>query len=427
MSYVFVIDKNKQPSNPCHPAVARILLKQGNAAVLRHFPFVIILRGPNSIDVQLLRLKIDPGSKVTGLAVVNDTKVVIAAELNHRGQYIHEKLTTRRVSRRFRRMRKTRYRPPRFDNRKKHEGWLPPSLESRIANTITWVKRIMRYCPISAISQELVRFDMQLIQNPEINGIHYQQGTLAGYELREYILEKFKRSCVYCKILKVPLEIEHIVPVSRGGTHRLSNLTLACRPCNQRKGSQTAQEFGYPQIQDQAQKPLKDAAAVNATRWKLYNCLTALGLPVERGTGGRTKFNRLQNNLPKAHWIDAACVGSTTPQGLKVNHILPLIITATGHGNRQMCKVDKYGFPRTKSKQAKKYFGYQTGDMVQAVVTKGKKIGRYAGKVAVRASGSFNIVMQDKTIQGINYKCCKQIHACDGYRYNFLTRASSAP
>ncbi len=429
MSYAFVIDANKQPLNPCHPAAARKLLKQGKAAVFRRYPFVIIMRQPNFLEVQLLRLKIDPGSKVTGLAIVNDRtgKVLFAAEIHHRGQYVHEQQLSRRACRRFRRHRKTRYRPPRFDNRTRRPGWLPPSLESRIANVITIAKRIMGYCPIGAMSLELVRFDMQLMQNPEISGIQYQQGTLAGYETREYLLEKFRHTCAYCKAQNVPLEIEHIVPVSRGGSNRVSNLALACRPCNQQKGNQSAKEFGYPEIQKQALVPLKDAAAVNAMRWKLLDSLEALRLPVETGSGGRTKFNRTQCNLRKEHWIDAACVGGSTPADLHIKSVLPLIITATGHGSRQMCRVDTFGFSRTSAKGTKKNFGYQTGDIVKAIVTKGKKVGIYTGKVAVRKSGFFNIVMQARTIQGISYKYCKRIQACDGYKYNFVASTSSAP
>ena len=420
MSFVCVIDTNKQPHNPCHPAVARQLLKQGKAAVFRQFPFVIILKEPLFLDVQLLRIKIDPGSKITGLAIVNDVtgKVVWAAEIHHRGHYIHELLNSRRANRRARRARNTRYRAPRFDNRTRIPGWLPPSLESRIANILTWVKRLMRYCPIGAISQELVRFDLQLLENPDISGIEYQQGVLAGYEIREYLLEKWNRTCAYCNIQNVPLEIEHIIPLGRGGTNRVSNLTLACRPCNQRKGTMTAHEFGYPLIQSLAKKPLKDAAAVNATRWKLYGSLATLGLPIETGTGGQTKFNRTRHSLPKTHWLDAVCVGST-PQQLFVKDIHPLTVIATGHGSRQMCKADIYGFPRTRAKATKKVFGYQTGDIVRAVVTKGKKSGTYMGKAAVRTSGFFNITTKDKTIQGINYVYCRRIHACDGYRYNY--------
>src|SRR5215471_17672941 len=98
------------------------------------------------------------------------------------------------------------------------------------------------------------------MQDAEVSGVAYQQGELAGYEVREYVLEKFDRRCAYCHEEGIPLEVEHIIPKSRGGSDRVSNLTLACRPCNQRKGNQTAAEFGHPEVQAQAKAPLKDAA-----------------------------------------------------------------------------------------------------------------------------------------------------------------------
>ena len=161
---------------------------------------------------------------------------------------------------------------------------------------------------------EQVRFDIQKLVNPEISGVTYQQGELMGYEVREYLLEKWGRKCAYCGAKNVPLEIEPINPKSRGGSNRVSTLTLAGTPCNRSKNNQTAEEFGYPLIQAKAKQPLKEAAAVNATRWKLWQGLTDLGLPVEVGTDGRTKFNRRKQNLAKTLWLDAACVGRTEQQ-----------------------------------------------------------------------------------------------------------------
>ena len=152
---------------------------------------------------------------------------------------------------------------------------------------MTWVARLQRLCPLGALSQELVKFDAQAMQNPEIAGVEYQQGTLAGYETRAYLLEKWQRRCAYCKRTDAPLQVEHLTPRARGGSDRVSNLTLACEPCNRAKGTQTAAEFGFPELQAQAKLPLKDAAAMNATRWALYERLKATGLPVETGTGGR--------------------------------------------------------------------------------------------------------------------------------------------
>jgi 5-methylcytosine-specific restriction endonuclease McrA len=417
MNLVFVLDTNKQPLAPCSPRRAKLLLKNGKAAVFRRVPFTIILK--RAVDNPVLPdhcLKIDPGSKTTGLALLSGSAVVWAAELTHRGQRIKDVLATRRAIRRNRRHRKTRYRQPRFLNRTRSDGRLAPSLQSRVDNVMTWVRRLSRVCPITALSQELVRFDMQLMQNSEISGVAYQQGELAGYECREYLLEKWGRRCAYCKKAHVPLEIEHIVPKSRGGSDRVSNLTLACTPCNQKKNNQTATEFGFPQLQAQAKVPLKDAAAVNTTRWALYQRLCETGLPVEVGTGGRTKYNRVRLGMSKTHWLDAACVGASTPELCDVTGIRPLSITAMGHGTRQMCRTDAHGFPIQHRTRQKQHFGMRTGDLVKAVVPRGKYAGTWVSRVVVRARGVFDIVAGGGKAS-VHQKYCTRLYAADGYLY----------
>jgi len=186
------------------------------------------------------------------------------------------------------------------------------------------VERLRRWCAIGALSLELVKFDTQRLQQPEIAGVEYQQGELAGYELRQYLLEKWGRACAYCRATNVPLQIEHVLPRSRGGTDRASNLTLACEPCNTAKGTRTAAEYGHAEVEAQAKQPLKDAAAVNATRWLLFERLQGLGLPLETGTGGRTQWNRTRRGMPKTHWVDASCVGASTPDVLRLPARRPL-------------------------------------------------------------------------------------------------------
>jgi hypothetical protein len=150
----------------------------------------------------------------------------------------------------------------------------------------------------------------------------------------------------------------------------------------------------------------------------LYERLKALALPVECGSGGLTKFNRTVRELPKEHWLDAVCVGKSTPRELKVSGVNPLLITATGHGSRQKCNIDERGFPCSKPKAAKSVKGFQTGDMVRAVVTTGTKQGVYVGRVLVRASGSFDIRTKAGRVQGISYRFCAPLHRCDGYSYH---------
>ena len=439
---VFVLDKRSKPLMPCSEKRARLMLERGRARVHRMVPFTIRLvdRLQEDSTLQPLRLQADPGSKGTGLALVREQEtvdaetgvlirtviVVMLLEIEHRGQIIHEVLTQRRAFRRRRRG-NLRHREPRFDNRTRPEGWLPPSLQHRVDTTASWINRICRWAPVMALSQELVRFDTQQMQDPEISGVAYQQGTLAGYEVREYLLEKWGRKCAYCSRDKVPLEIDHIHPKSRGGSDRVSNLAIACHDCNQRKGNRDVAVFlahdpkRLARIEAQRKVPLQDAAAVNSTRWALFGRLQETGLPVEVGTGGRTKWNRKRFNVPKAHALDAACIGHVDA----IQHWQqPLLsIKATGRGSYQRTRLTKYGFPRGYLMRSKTAFGFQTGDLVRAIVTTGKKVGAYLGRVAIRASGSFNIQSATGLAQGIHHRFCTLIQRADGYGYSWTKRA----
>jgi len=426
LSHVFVLATNKEPLHPVHPARARKLLSRGKAAVYRRSPFTIILKvAIHDPVVAELRVKIDPGSKTTGIALLDDHSgvVLFAAELSHRGSAIKKRLDKRRGVRRGRRFRHTRYRKARWQNRRRRSGWLPPSLQSRIANLLTWVRRLTRVCHITLISLELVKFDLQLLENPGRGGVEYQQGTLAGYETRAYLLEKWQRKCAYCSKEHISLQIEHIVPKARGGSNRVSNLCLSCEKCNLAKGTKAITDFlkkkpeMLKRLLAQAKAPLLDAAAVNTTRWQLFERLKQFGMPVECGSGGLTHYNRRVRKLAKTHWLDAACVGKSTPETLMTVGVRPLLIVASGHGCRQMCRMDQYGFVRTGPKEAKFVKGFQTGDSVRAIVTSGKKVGTYVGRVAVRTTGSFNITTAHGTVQGIPYKYCQVVHRLDGYSY----------
>jgi hypothetical protein len=420
-----VLDTTKKALAPTTPRRARLLLKSGKASVFKRYPFTIILKrvieNPTTPD---LKMKIDPGSKTTGVAVINQEsgEVLFAAEIEHRGHAVKASLNARRSLRRGRRARTTRYRKPRFNNRTRPEGWLPPSLESRIGNVHTWTRRLQRIYPLKSLSYELARFDMQLMENPEIEGVEYQQGELRGFELREYVLIKFNHTCAYAGA-RSPcdqvLNVDHLIPRSRGGSNRASNLVCACRKHNEEKGSLSLEEYStlrgldFSHIKAQAKAPLKDAAAVNATRWALFNRLKALDLPIETGSGGLTKFNRTKQGLPKAHWIDAACVGESTPKNLKIKDVQPLRIRATGHGSRQMCRTDRHGFPKKHRTRNTSFMGFETGDIVRADIPKGKFAGRHFGRLsAVRQRPSFTLNGFD-----VHPKYLKRIHRSDGFEY----------
>ena len=220
----------------------------------------------------------------------------------------------------------------------------------------------------------------------------------------------------------MPLQIEHIHPKANGGSHRISNLTLACEPCNRKKDTQDVRAFlaREPQrlerILAQAKRPLKDATAVNATRWALFNTLKQTGLPVSTGSGGLTKFNRVRLKIPKTHALDAACVGAM--DALAAWQKPTLAIKATGRGSYQRTRMDAFGFPRGHLTRQKRIHGFQTGDRIIVTVPTGKKARIHSGRVAVRASGSFNIQTAQGVIQGISHRYCKVVQRADGYGYS---------
>jgi len=409
---------------PCTQKRARLLLERGRARIHKMLPFtirIVDLKAENCA-FQALRIKLDPGSKTTGIALVRETTgkgvaVLNLFELLHRGRQISESLTARRGHRRQRRS-KLRYRAPRFNNRgNQSNGWLAPSLQHRVDTTLAWVKRIENLAPISAISTELVRFDMQALENPQIEGA------------REYLLEKWHRTCAYCDAKDIPLQIEHIHPKAQGGSNRISNLTLACPSCNAKKAALPIEVFlarkpeRLKRIQAQARRPLKDAAAVNSTRLALINVLKATGLAIETASGSQTKFNRSQFGIPKTHALDAACVGAV---GSITDWNKPtLCIKAMGRGSYQRTRLDKFGCVRGYLTRSKNIQGFQTGDMVRATVTKGKKTGSYTGRVAVRASGNFNIQTSHGLVQGISHRYCTVVQRGDGYGYSQVTKTDA--
>jgi 5-methylcytosine-specific restriction endonuclease McrA len=413
---VFVLDRRGNPLMPCHPARARELLRKQRAVVVRYSPFVIRLKDRDDGGIQPVRLGVDPGSKTTGMALSRDgdgvRHVVFRLEVTHRSAVIRKKMIQRAGHRRRRRSANLRYRAPRFSNRAKPEGWLAPSLRSRVQHAESWVRRLQKWCPLAVADLELARFDTQLMQDPEISGVEYQQGTLAGYELREYLLAKFGRRCVYCDAEGVRLNIDHVVPRSRGGSDRITNLVLACIPCNQAKGSRDVREFcpgRAATILARARTPLNDAAAVNSTRFAVLAALRSLGMAVECSTGGRTKFNRHICGVPKAHALDGACVGSMT--GVTNWDGPVLAVKAVGRGSHQRTRTDAYGFPRLCLPRTKRVHGFATGDLVAASVPAGTHPGRHVGRVAVRSGGVFRVGARD----GIRHYRCTLLQRADGY------------
>ncbi|BCL82299.1 HNH endonuclease [Ktedonobacteria bacterium brp13] len=371
-------------------------------------------------QVQPVVLKLDPGSKVTGMALVREEQTEAGpvhhalhlAHLEHRGVQVHAAMGQRARYRRRRRSANLRYRSPRFLNRRRSKGWLPPSLRSRVGNVVNWAKRYQKWIPLTRIEIEQVKFDLHLLQNPEVSGVEYQRGDLFGWEVRSYLLEKFGRRCVYCGEANLPFELDHVQPRSRGGSDRVANLVLSCHDCNSKKGNQTVAEFGHPEIEAVAKAPLRDAAAVNATRFALVEALRSLGLSIGTWSGGRTRWNRDRFGIGKDHALDALCVGQIA--GVDAGYGCMIRIIAQGRGRYGRTLVNASGFPRGYLLRQKRVKGFATGDLVRAEVPDHLKTrGIHRGRVAVRATGSFRV----GTVDGINAKYCHLLQRADGYSF----------
>jgi 5-methylcytosine-specific restriction endonuclease McrA len=334
----------------------------------------------------------------------------------------------RRQIRSSRRSRKTRYRQARFDNRARPKGWLPPSLMSRVYNTLTWVKRLCRWSNVTRLSVERVKFDTQLLLNPDINGKQYQQGSLYKFTVKEYLLQKHNYKCVYCDCTNKPLQIEHILAKANRGSDNLTNLTLACNDCNKVKGVRYIEDFlakdqvRLKKILSTTKVNLTDVAAVNATRNKLLDMLIETNLPVEEGSGSLTKFNRVDQSYPKKHWIDAACNG-ISGRLVKLNpKMLILKVKAMGYGNRQVTRVNKYGFPITEAKNSKTLISplgkIKTGDIVEVVCGKGLYIGNYIGRISAinTKTNFFSLNIPKKVYFNLRW-ITKVLYLHDGYNY----------
>lgn len=428
--FVFVIDINNKPLMPCTGKRARLLLIRGRAKVIRLKPFIIQINDRLQIDsiLQDIEVKIDPGSKYTGICVSRTINKIVNIlnlfEIIHRGKQISLQLSERKLRRNDKR-RKLRYRQVRFLNRAIPKGWLPPSLRHRVDTTLSWVKRLQRWTPVSMLAIERVKFDMQKLSNPAILGLEYQQGTLFQYEVKEYLLEKWDHKCAYCNSDDRILEVEHILAKARGGSNRISNLAIACVKCNRAKGSIPIEIFLkdkpalLAKILSQLKKPLKDAAAVNATRNSLFTKLLSLGIPVIMGTGALTKWNRSRLGIPKTHALDAACVGDV----LAVNNwYRPHIeIKCVGRGRYSRTILDKYGFPRAYLMKNKIVFGFATGDIVKATVKyfiDGKRYFKNIySRIVAKLDGRFTI-SYDNLITTVKWSNCKLVQKADGYSYS---------
>jgi len=401
---VFVLDRRQQPLMPCSPRRARLLLRSGRARVHRRVPFTIRLvdRALAESTVPGVQVKIDPGSRATGVAVARtDAAGVVnglaTVEIQHRGAQIHRRLITRAGFRRARRNRNLRHRHARFNNRRRPEGWLAPSLRHRVETTMTWVTRLRALAPVTSLTVEVVRIG---------------ERRPAG---REVVASP--RRCAYCDVSGVPLQRDHVHPRARGGGDRAGNRVWACTPCNRAKGTRSVEDFvadpvRLAHILAAATTPRHHAAAATTTSAALLRELAATGLPLEIAPGSRTRANRGRLGLAKSHTLDALLAGEVESVRIWPAHVL--VARSMGRGSYSRTRSTRHGFPRLRLTRIKKHFGFATGDQVRVVKPGGSAV---TGRVAIAASGTFKITTTAGWVIWASHRRCRLLSKGDGWSY----------
>ena len=360
-----VLDQDGKPVSPTRPSRARRWLESGRAIkVWKHGMFAVQLtdtKAENCVTPEM-SININPGDRTTGMAVMlnnpdGTTKVIQAYEIRHRGHKV-TKAMLKRASHRNNRRGRIRRRPARFNNRARKKAWTPPSTRSKLANTITTVRRLIGLFPIREIKLETYKFDPRLMQDPNVFGAGYQISERGHMQVREYVLQRDNRTCQYrkkCRGSRKNLQVDHIVAKSKGGPYRVSNLITACGKCNEAKSNQSLDEFlaknpeRLKSIRSQLKKSLASATHMNQLMPLLVKALEAFGLPLLQTDAVTTAYTRNLLGVDKTHANDAACLGEPT----QVTNIPERVqtIEAVGHGKRQMLwPPSEFGTPRYDSK-----------------------------------------------------------------------------
>jgi N6-L-threonylcarbamoyladenine synthase len=303
---VYVLNQSGQPLMPTeNHAKVRVLLKQGKAKVTKKCPFTIQLTYDGTKYTQKIILGVDSGSKHIGISATTKDKVLYEADVELRNDIV-ELLSTRRELRRSRRNRKTRYRKPRFNNRKRKDGWLAPSVQQKVDSHLTMISKVHKILPVSDIVVEVASFDIQKIKNPTVSSTDYQQGEQLGFgNVREYVLFRDGHTCQCCKGKSKDkiLNVHHIESRKTGGDAP-NNLITLCETCHTGYHKGTVK---FPKTIHRGMS-FKDAAFMGIMRWALYEKLKAIYPNVRLTYGYITKNTRIENGLPKDHYIDARCI-----------------------------------------------------------------------------------------------------------------------
>ena len=281
----------------------RRLLRDDQAHVVRLQPFTIQLDYESTTYRQEVSLGIDAGSVHIGVSATTVKKELLAAEVVLRTDIV-KKLASRREQRRTRRGRKTRYRKPRFDNRRRTKGWLAPSVRNKAESHMKVMRLVHSILPVSKTVIEVAQFDEQRMKNDEIQGAEYQHGEQMGFwNVREYVLARDGHRCRHCngKSKDPILNVHHIESRKTGGDSP-GNLVTLCKTCHK------AYHRGEFELRIKRGASLRDASVMNVLRWSVYEMAKTEFANVHLTFGYVTKHTRIGNGIAKTHCSDAFCI-----------------------------------------------------------------------------------------------------------------------
>ncbi len=403
---VYVINSNGQPLMPTKRyGNVRRMLRSGRAKVVRRCPFTIQLLYETTQFTQEVSLGVDAGSKNIGLSATTEKEVLFEAETELRSDIV-ELIASRREFRRGRRNRKTRYRAARFDNRRRSDGWLAPSVQQKVDSHLAVVDKVHKILPVSRITVEVASFDIQKIKNPSVEGADYQQGEQLGFwNVREYVLFRDGHKCQCCKgkSKDARLNVHHIEGRKTGGNAPNDLITL-CETCH------TGYHKGTVKLPKSIHRGMsfRDAAFMGIMRWAFYNELKGIYPNVNLTYGYITKNTRIKNGLPKDHYIDARCI-SGNPLAVSNGEIYYLKKVRCHNRQIHKLKILKGGI-RKRNQAQYKVCGFRLFDKVSYQ-------GRECFVYGRRTRGNFNIRMLDGTVihTDANYKKLKFVQPKQSY------------
>ena len=331
-----VISKTGKKLMPTSEYRARKLLAKGKAVIDRYHPFTLRLTEREDGDIQPIEIAIDTGYAHIGNSVKTEKHELSAVEVHPLAD--EKKRHNDRLMHRRQRRARLRHRKPRFDNRKKKDGWLPPSLEHRKDQNLAYFKQLMKVVPITSITMEMGQFDTQVLKaieegTPIPEGKDYQRGERYGIAtLREAVFTRDGYTCQCCGQKAedgVILHVHHIQYRSMGGSNRMGNLITVCDKCHTPKNHKPGGKLWNwkPRV-----KSFAGATFMTAVRWMMYRKVQKMYPDVEVHItyGAKTKERRRILDIPKSHVNDAFVMGSFHPK----HRCRPVIFQKKRRNNR---------------------------------------------------------------------------------------------